>query len=187
MFKQTTLIATTLTLALALTSAAANANALTHNYRAYEVIMDCYNAKMQNTGSKDALRVTFITSSGKTYQGRKLMQPTKTCLRGQKIVYRSPQIALPNNDDHRKLKVVISAGGQDALWTNKVQIHQYDKGAPNTGFKHLIPGNWDTGHGKGYCFSTDRGDNRGPWTPYVAGNGCTPKMTFQIGRGARTH
>ena len=186
MFKQTTLTATALTLVLALTSTAANANNfLTSNYRAYEVIMDCYNAKMKNTSSKNALRVTFTTSSGKTYQGRKLMQPAKTCSRGQKIVYRSPQIALPNRDTISK--VVISAGGQDALWTNKVQIHQYDKGAPNIGFKHLIPGNWDTGHGKGYCFSADRGDNRGPWMPYVADNGCSPKMTFQIGRGARTH
>ena len=185
MFKQTTLTATALTLVLALTSTAANANPLTHNYRAYEVVLECFNAKMQNTSSKNALRVMFTTSSGKTYQGPKLMQPAKTCSRGQKIVYRSPQIALPNRDTISK--VVISAGGQDALWTNKVQIHQYDKGAPNTGFKHLIPGNWDTGHGRGYCFSTDRGDNRGPWMPYVAGNGCSPEMTFQIGRGVRTH
>ena len=185
MFKQTTLTATALTLVLALTATAASAAPLTSNYRAYEVIMDCYNAKMQNTGSKNALRVVFTTSSGKTYAGRKIMQAPVTCSAGGKIVYRSPQIALPNSDTISK--VDISAGGQDALWTNKVQIHQYDKGAPNTGFKHLIPGNWDAGHGRGYCFSTDRGDNRDAWKPYVAGNGCSPKMTFQIGRGARSH
>ena len=74
------------------------------------------------------------------------MQAAGTCGWGGKIVYRSPQIALPNQDKFSK--VVISAGGQDALWTNKVQVHQYDKGAPNTGFKHLIPGNWDAGHGR---------------------------------------
>lgn len=185
MFKQITLATTALTLTLALTASVASAAPLTHNYRAYEIIMDCYNPKMQNTGSKNALRVTFTTSSGKTYSGRKIMQPAGSCSRGNKIVYRSTQIALPNRDTISK--VVISAGGQDALWSNKVQIHQYDKGAPNTGFKHLIPGNWDAGHGRGYCLSMDRGDNRGPWTPYVAGNGCSPKMTFQIGRGARMH
>jgi hypothetical protein len=163
----------------------ASANPMTSNYRAYEVIMDCHNAAMENTGSKDALRVTFHTSSGKTYAGRKLMQPASTCSQGQKIVYRSPQIALPDRDTVSK--VVVSASGQDALWTNKVQIHQYDKGAPNTGFKHLIPGNWDTGHGRGYCLSQDRGDNRAPWTTFVASNGCAPKMTFQIGKDARSH
>ena len=68
MFKQTTLTATALTLLLALTSNAASAAPMMHNYRAYEVIMDCYNAKMQNTSSKNALRVTFTTSSGKTYR-----------------------------------------------------------------------------------------------------------------------
>ncbi|NEV63856.1 PAN/Apple domain-containing protein [Thiorhodococcus minor] len=157
---------------------------MTANYRAYELIMDCYNASMRNTGSKNSLGVVFVTSSGQSYQGRKIMQPSETCSQGNKIVYRSPQIALPNQDTISK--VVVSATGQDALWANKVQIHQYDKGAPNTGFKHLIPGNWDTGHGKGYCLSLDRGDNRDAWTAYVAG-GCTPKMTFQIGRGAKAH
>ena len=186
MFKQTTAIAVTaLTIAAVLTSTAFSAaNFMTSNYRAYEVIMDCYSPNIQNTGSKNALKVTFTTTSGKTYQGRKLMQKAGTCSRGSKIVYRSPQIALPNRDKINK--VVISAGGQDALWTNKVQIHQYDKGAPNTGFKHLIPGNWDTGHGRGYCFSTDSGDNRAPWTAFVSGT-CYPKMTFAIGRGAATH
>jgi transposase InsO family protein len=38
-----------------------------------------------------------------------------------------------------------------------------------------------------YCLSQDRGDNRAPWTTFVASNGCAPKMTFQIGKGARSH
>ena len=184
MFKQTTLTTAALTLVLALTSTAASAAPLTSNFRAYEVTMDCYHSEVKYAGSKNALQVIFTTSSGKTYKGRKVMQPEVTCSRGDQITYRSPAIALPNSDTI--IKVDISAGGQDALWTNKVQIHQYDKGAPNTGFKHLIPGNWDAGHNKGFCLSTDRSDMSGPLKRYAAG-GCFPKMTFQIGQGPQSH
>ena len=48
MIKQTTLTVTALTLALTLTSGAASAaDFMTSNYRAYEVIMDCYSPNIR--------------------------------------------------------------------------------------------------------------------------------------------
>jgi hypothetical protein len=162
---------TALLIATALTGVqpANAATPLTHNYRAYEVVMECHNDRIQNTGSKDALRVTFVTTSGKTYAGQKIMQPAKTCAKGNKIVYRSPQIALPSND--RIAKVTVAATGQDALWARVAYVEQYDKGAPNTGFNHIRPGRWENGGGRGYCLSTDRGDSRDTWGPVVWSGG----------------
>lgn len=187
MFKSTTVIPqTALTLALALGSTTASAaDFMTSNYRAYELSMECHNPNIQNTGSKSALNVTFYTNTGKTYAGRKLMQPAGTCSQGQKVAYRGPQIALPNTE--KLTKITVQATGGDALWAKVAHVIQYDKGAPNTGFTTPYMGRWESGHGRGYCLSTDRTDNRDTWTPYVASSTCSPKVTFKVNGPAQTH
>ena len=54
-------------------------------YRVYEIVMECFSPSIQDTGSKNALSVDFVTSSGQTYKGKKIMQPYTTCNRGQKV------------------------------------------------------------------------------------------------------
>lgn len=164
---------------------------LNSNYMAYEVYLECYSPNIQNTGSKNNLKVTFVTRLGALYSGDAIIHQQGTCSDGEKMMYRSPQI--PLTEDYKITKnldleeVIIEAGGQDALWAKTVYVDQYIKGAPGAGFEQLRPGRWDMGNGVGYCFSMDRGDNREPWTQYTPTSGCTPKMTFAINKGAVAH
>lgn len=165
----------------------ATAAPLTSNYRAYEVSFECHKDGVINTGTRDKLAVNFVTTSGRIYPGAAIMQPGSTCQRGSLAVYRSPQIALPNDD--QLARVTVSATGQDAMLATVVHVHQYDKGAPNTGFRTPYVGRWANGNGRrAYCFSTDANDttsqgwfsNGGDPARHIWSAGCTKKITFLV-------
>lgn len=186
MHKDTTCIALS-AFALFLALGTTTASAQWANKRAYELTLECHNAKLIRTGTLEPLKVTFMTSSGRSYPGKGILRPSGTCTKGKKAVYRSALIDLPNSE--KLTKIVIATTSDDGFWAKTAIAIQYDKNGADDPFTEPYKERWDVGFGLGLCLSTDASDaNSQGWfgsqggdpSLHIWGAGCVRQITLNV-------
>ena len=180
----------------------------TTKHYAYGLYIDCYDKRLSDTGTNNAVTVTFKNSKGKVIKKRNdsasstvwyltrvtpfkgaATKPYPRCDKISDAVY-----ATNFYTKKPKIKsIVISTPGKDAFWLDEARLYlitytkktkTYDNGSTDTITDMDVAASpiahWGRDGGNGWCFSKDSNDANGGWKPYLSKSGCIDKRTFKV-------
>ena len=135
------------------------------NKRGYTVEIDCNHSSIDNEGTNDQVEVCTYADGQR--QGCRRMKPSCGELSDAKYKIDAEDVT----------EVRIKTSGHDGFFMDEVIL----KGSADEEVAH-----WGTDNGKGWCLSTDAGDNSGKWKPYVSSKGCFSEFRFNTTKSKPT-